>query len=97
MIGKGDYYEKIDSICAEFGYDPTEFESDIIAKKKDFSGPKALQFYIDSGTVESKIFSQFMKWFLQTKYLRLAINNGEMDDLKAYIKYKNEVMLNILK
>ena len=97
VIKNGDYQEKVDEICGEFDYDPADFEYEIGKKKKDFTGPKALKNFIDSQTAESKIFSQFMKWFLEAKYLRYAINNGEMNNLKAYISYKNEVMLPILK
>ena len=36
-----------------------------------------------------------MKWFLKERYLRYCLN-GKMKDKELYIKYKNEVMLNML-
>ena len=97
VIKNGEYQAELDAICAQFNADPVDFEYEINRKKKDFTGPKALKYFVDSQTPESKVFSKFMKWFLETKYLRHAINSGEMNNLKAYITYKNEVMLNILK
>ncbi len=38
-----------------------------------------------------KIFKTFMKWFLQEKYLRHAINEGTMDDLKGYLQLNNDI------
>ena len=52
--------------------------------------------YIDEKSQESKIFGSFMKWFLTEKYLRFAVNEGEMKDIKAYIEYKNQIILPLL-
>jgi hypothetical protein len=52
--------------------------------------------YLDKKTPEAKAFAQYMKWFLAEKYLRHALNEGEMKDVKAYIEYKNEVILPLL-
>ena len=64
--------------------------------KKDFTGPKALSAFIEKNTKEAKVFGAFMKWFLAEKYLRLALNEGEMKDIKAYIEYKNQVIMPLL-
>lgn len=41
--------------------------------------------YLEDSNSETRVFSEFMKWFLTEKYLRLAINEGEMKNLKVYI------------
>jgi hypothetical protein len=37
-----------------------------------------------------------MKWFLSEKYLRMAINEGEMKNLRIYIEFKNLEILPLL-
>lgn len=64
-------------------------------EKKNFTGPKALQLYVDQETPLSAVFRNFMRWFLKEKYLRHCLT-GDMDNKEAYIKYKNEVILVIL-
>jgi hypothetical protein len=51
--------------------------------------------YVEKNTIESRVFRDFMKWFLKEKYLRHCLT-GDMNDKQAYIKYKNEVILAIL-
>ena len=67
----------------------------IVKEKKNFTGPKALQMYIEQESPLSAVFREFMKWFLKEKYLRHCLT-GDMDNKEAYIKYKNEVILVIL-
>jgi len=68
---------------------------EMIKEKKNFTGPKALQMFVDLETPVSQAFREFMKWFLKEKYLRHCLT-GDMKDKEAYIKYKNEVILAIL-
>jgi len=54
-----------------------------------------LLMYVERESVFSKVFREFMRWFLREKYLRHCLN-GDMKNKEAYIKYKNEVILVIL-
>lgn len=65
------------------------FRRNIQKIKKDFTGPKALAQYLQKKEAESCVFKEFMRWFLAEKYLRHALIEGEMKDVKAYIEYKN--------
>lgn len=82
-------------LCDFYGADEEEFVKHILNQKKYFSGPKALAMYVESGSVYSQIFRDFMRFFLKEKYLRHCLS-GDMKDKEAYIKYKNEVILVIL-
>jgi hypothetical protein len=75
---------------------PDEVIKNMLKIKKDLTGPKALQMYVDTLEPTNQIFKKFMKWFLEEKYIRHAINEGTMDDLKGYLEFKNQVILNIL-
>jgi len=39
------------------------------------------------------VFRDFSKWFLKNRAIRYILFNGKMTDKKAYIDYKNKVML----
>jgi hypothetical protein len=66
-----------------------------VRQKKNFTGPKALQLYVEEESSFSKVFRDFMRWFLKEKYLRHCLT-GDMENKEAYIRYKNEVILVIL-
>lgn len=95
IIQKETYGDKLAQICDKYSVEKAEFVAHILNQKKNFTGPKALQLYIDQETALSKVFREFMKWFLKEKYLRHCLT-GDMDNKEAYIKYKNEVILVIL-
>ena len=44
-----------------------------------------------------RIFAEFYIFFLQERYIRYLLCEGKMDNKKAYIEYKNSVMLYIVK
>jgi hypothetical protein len=75
--------------------DKEEFLIHIVRQKKNFTGPKALQLYVEEESSFSKVFRDFMRWFLKEKYLRHCLT-GDMENKEAYIRYKNEVILVIL-
>ena len=85
VIKKGQYDEKVKEICQEMQIESEEFKNNMNRIKKDFTGPKALAQYLSKKTAESKAFAKFMKWFLSEKYLRHALIEGEMKDIKVYI------------
>ena len=95
MIQKQVYATKLSDILEFYGAEEEAFISHILKEKKHFTGPKALQMYVESDTVFSRVFREFMRWFLREKYLRHCLN-GDMKDKEAYIRYKNEVVLVIL-
>lgn len=45
--------------------------------------------FVNSGDSVGQVFKIFMRWFLEQKYLRHAINEGTMADLKGYVEFKN--------
>lgn len=44
-----------------------------------------------------KAFREFYEWFLKERYLRYLLNDGKMADRRAYIQYKNNVLLETIK
>lgn len=95
VIQKETYGDKLIQICDKYSVEKNEFVTHIVNQKKNFTGPKALQLYVDQETPLSNVFREFMRWFLKEKYLRHCLT-GDMDNKEAYIKYKNEVILVIL-
>ena len=95
VIQKQVYATKLADICEFYGADEEAFIDHIGREKKHFTGPKALLMYVERESVFSKVFREFMRWFLREKYLRHCLN-GDMKNKEAYIKYKNEVILVIL-
>jgi uncharacterized protein involved in tolerance to divalent cations len=95
VIQKDLYEQKLLQICMKNGVEKSDFIQHIVHEKKNFTGPKALQLYIEQETACSATFREYMKWFLKEKYLRHCLA-GDMDNKEAYIKYKNEVILVIL-
>lgn len=64
------------------------------------SGQRALNDFLNySETTEElrikQVFRQFMVWFLKERYIRYIIS-GNMANKKQYIKYKNQVMLQLI-
>jgi hypothetical protein len=43
-----------------------------------------------------ELFKEFCSWFVRNRYLRYLLIEGKMADKKAYIKYKNHILLSIL-
>lgn len=82
-------------ICKKNGVDKSSFIRHLLQEKKNFTGPKALQLYIEQENAFSATFREFMRWFLKEKYLRHCLT-GDMENKEAYIRYKNEVILVIL-
>ena len=74
VIKKGVFQEKLEELSDFHGVDAEQFKNEIVKRKKDFTGPKALSSYLETETKEAKVFAGFMKWFLTEKYLRMAIN-----------------------
>lgn len=90
------YNKKLEEISANFGLNSEKVIHKMLKVKKDLTGPKALQMFVENDDPVSQVFKKFMKWFLQEKYLRHAINEGTMDDLKGYLEFKNSVIMNLL-
>lgn len=83
-------------LCDENEVDEEKFKSHISRQKRNLTGPKALTVFASENNPLNKVFVSFMKWFLTEKYLRIALNEGEMKNVKAYIEYKNLVILPLL-
>lgn len=90
------YNKKLEEISANFGLNSEKVIHKMLKVKKDLTGPKALQMFVENDDPVSQVFKKFMKWFLKEKYLRHAINEGTMDDLKGYLEFKNSVIMNLL-
>lgn len=95
VIQKKEYEAKVKEICNRQKVTTDEFLQHILSAKKNFTGPKALQMYVDERTPLTETFREFFSWFLREKYLRHCLK-GDMINKEAYIKYKNEVILVIL-
>ena len=96
VIKKNNYEEKLNEICERVGIKIEDFKENIFQTKKNLTGFKALSQYLETKSKESQVYKEFMKWFLSEKYLRHALIEGEMKDVKIYIEYKNEVILPLL-
>ena len=57
------------------------------------TGPRALQMYLGSECRIKGVWRGYLKWYLKEMYVRNALLEGEMRDLKKYIRYKNDVLL----
>ena len=79
VIQKDSYGQKLSEFCAKHKVEKEEFVTHIMRQKKNFTGPKALQMYVDEESSFSKVFRDFMRWFLKEKYLRHCLT-GEMDN-----------------
>ena len=42
-------------------------------------------------------FKEFFIWFLKERYLRYLILEGKMDKKKAYIDYKNTILMSLVR
>ena len=86
----------MDELCTKFQIETEAFKMYILNEKSRFTGTKALEKFLNEATPNRKIFAEFLSWFLREKYIRYAIKSGEMSDMAAYIKFKNEVILPLL-
>lgn len=60
------------------------------------SGPSALKRFLEEQGIVAQAYKEYLKWFLRERYVREAIREGHMKDIKKYIQYKNSVLLPIL-
>lgn len=79
------YDDKLSKIASEYGLNSEKVIQKVLKIKKDLTGPKALKMFVQTEDNVSKVFKRFMKWFLEEKYLRHAINEGTMQDIKGYL------------
>ena len=96
LIKKGEYEQKLEELCNSFKVNSEEFKLFILNEKTRFTGTKALELFLAEKNTKRKVFGEFLGWFLREKYIRHAIMSGEMSDLRAYIEFKNEVILPLL-
>ena len=96
LIKKGEFDEKLEKIGANFNVETEEFKLYIVNEKTRFTGTKALEKFLGEKSANRMVFAKFLSWFLREKYIRYAIKSGEMSNLAAYIKFKNEVILPLL-
>lgn len=68
------YDEKLIRISSEFGLSSQRVIQKMLKVKNDLTGPKALKAFVETNEAVNKVFKKFMKWFLEQKYLRHAIN-----------------------
>lgn len=68
------YNEKLEKISSDYGLNSEKVIHQMLRVKKDLTGPKALKMFVETDKAVNKVFKIFMKWFLEEKYLRHAIN-----------------------
>lgn len=60
------------------------------------TGPQALKKFLAQGGKVSQVFKQYLIWFLKERYVREALREGHMEDIKQYISFKNKELLPML-
>lgn len=60
------------------------------------TGPSALRGFLDSRSAIAGPVRSYLLWFLKERYIREALSEGHMKDIKRYIEYKNKVLIPLL-
>ena len=86
--------------CDAHQVDYNAVKSHYLAKIEQVTGPSHIPRLLvpqNEGEVKIKqVFCEFFEWFLKERYLRYLILEGKMSDKKAYIEYKNNILLSML-
>ena len=75
----------------------SEFKEILVSSVELITGPQALKAFLEVKDDVSKIFQKFLIWYLKEKYLREALQTGQMNNLEKYVEYKNWILLPLLK
>jgi hypothetical protein len=55
-------------------------------------GPSALRGFLDTTEIAVSI-KGYILWFLRERYIREALSEGQMKNIKRYIDYKNKILV----
>jgi hypothetical protein len=58
-------------------------------------GPSALRGFLHATEI-SVALKGYILWFLRERYIREALSEGQMKDIKRYIDYKNKILVYLL-
>lgn len=94
------YASHVRGLCNKHKCDYQEIKTFYLPKIEQVTGPSHIpSLLIPENQSEEKkklVFKEFFEWFIKYRYLRYLLIEGKMADKKAYIKYKNFMLLAML-
>lgn len=60
---------------------------------EEMTGPQALRKFFEVDDGASRVFGEFLQWFLKERYIREALREGHMENIKQYVEFKNRELL----
>lgn len=87
------YELEVSLICANSGCSVELFRNELVASMELLIGPSALRGFLDSNLRIAAAVKDYLRWFLRERYIREALSEGQMKDIKRYVEYKNRVLL----
>jgi hypothetical protein len=66
------------------------------ASFEEMTGPQALRKFLEPEDAVSRVFREFLLWFLKERYIREALREGHMENIKQYVEFKNRELLPVL-
>lgn len=94
------YANHVKGLCSKYKCEYQEVKTFYLPKIQQVTGPSHIpSLLVADGQQDQKIkevFKEFFQWFIKSRYLRYLLIEGKMADKKAYIKYKNYMLLAML-
>lgn len=90
------YEEEVSLVCAESGCSVELFRRELVASLELLIGPSALRGFLDASPLIAPAIKGYLRWFLRERYIREALSEGHMKDIKRYVEYKNRVLLHLV-
>lgn len=95
-IDAENYKERLLYFCKDNEEFYGEFREIMASHLEMITGPTALKEFLLVEDDVSKVLKRFTRWYLKERYLRDAMNGGQMDNVDKYVEYKNKVLLPLL-
>ena len=95
-IESGRYEEVLREMCTPYGQDYKEFCNIMSSSFEEMTGPQALRKFLEPEDTVSRVFREFLLWFLKERYIREALREGHMENIKQYVEFKNRELLPLL-
>ncbi len=98
----GSTYKKMtERLCEKHGCSYQTSKSYYLSKIEKITGPSHISALVVAKNEEEVsmkgAFREFFIWFLKERYLRYLILEGKMDQKKAYMDYKNTILMSLIK
>lgn len=80
-------------LCADRNCSVDSFRKGLVSSIELLIGPSALRGFFDTVPEIAEAVKAYLRWFLRERYIREALSEGHMKDIKRYVEYKNRVLL----